>query len=158
MRPITARPHPEADEESVGLLKQTQERQGYPYGDCVRASYASLLEIPIKDIPHFDPRGDQTASERRWLRQRGLDLVIVPIVEGQPTPEVPDDVYHLVSGWSPRHPSHGHRVVGKGGAIVWDPHPSRAGLNRLRAFYFVVPLHPERVAKPAHQRVMRRGR
>lgn len=157
MRRVTAPRHPEADP-SIGLTEQTQERHGYPFGDCVRASYASLLDLPLEDVPHFDPRYDQRAEERAWLRKRGLDLVVVPVEHGPDgklvgtLPTIPSDLYHLISGGSPRHKVHGHRVVARGGHVVWDPHPERTGVTHIRAYLFVVPRNPGRVVREALSR------
>lgn len=116
-----------------------QTRFGAPEGNCIAASYASLLETPLGEIPSFRPPG-QRGKERRWLRTLGYDLVVVPVPERGALPSVPDDVYHLMSGRSPRDRRFGHRVVGRGGHLAWDPHPSHDGLAELDAFLFVVPL------------------
>jgi hypothetical protein len=43
-----------------------------------------------------------------------------------------------MSGISPR--GYGHRCVGIGGKLVWDPHPSREGLLTVYSIGMLVPL------------------
>ena len=71
----------------------------------------------------------------------GLDLIEIPPEPAGDLPqkvlaEVPP-VYHLMSGLSPR--GFGHRCVGFGGQVLWDPHPSRAGLTSVWSVGFLVP-------------------
>lgn len=49
------------------------------YGDCHRAALASLLELPLDEVPHFcdesiykDNAEPLSARERAWLLSRGL--------------------------------------------------------------------------------------
>jgi hypothetical protein len=130
------------------IWPQTQRIEGWPYGECVRASYATILGMPIDDVPRFDPAAaesagqDQGDREREWLASIGLGLVEIsaPPSEGLP-PEILDcmpEVPHLMSGISPR--GYGHRVVGIGGKLLFDPHPSRAGLVSVYSVGLLVPL------------------
>jgi hypothetical protein len=126
----------------------TQRIEGWPDGECVRASYATLLGVDIDSIPRLDPGAaaqagqEQGDRERTWLASIGYSLVelstdpddsLPPEVLGC-IPEVP----HLMSGISPR--GYGHRCVGIGGRVVWDPHPSRAGLLSVYSVGLLVPL------------------
>lgn len=124
----------------------TQRVEGYPLGECVRASYATILGLPIELVPRFDPGSllpgeEQRTREREWLAMIGLDLVELPPEPAAALPQdVLDDVppiYHLLSGISPR--GFGHRCVGFGGQLAWDPHPSRAGLTTINSLGFLVP-------------------
>lgn len=121
----------------------TQTQTGYPWGNCVRASWATLLGVPLAVVPDFDPGTlqdkDQMEAERAWARSLGCDLVTVPVSavkSGQA--QIPGDVSHFISGLSPR--GFGHRAVGRGGKLVWDPHPSRAGFVEVWSYTFLVPL------------------
>lgn len=136
------RPSPSAQ---MGLVPVTQQVLGWPYGDCVRACYAAILGLPRERVPRFDPAvldgEEQTDRERRWLRTLGLDLVEVAV---SPEEELPKEVLdrappceHLISGISPR--GYGHRCVGWGGRVLWDPHPSQAGLQTVFGLGFLVP-------------------
>jgi hypothetical protein len=100
-------------------------------GDCARAVIASLLDLPMAEVPHFLADSDRTAFGfysliEDFLEERGLSMdwqssPIYYLKSGQ-------DVYHWISGPSPRGNDMSHAVVGLNGAIVHDPHPSRAGL------------------------------
>lgn len=126
----------------VGLRGVTQRIEGYPFGECVRASYATIFGLDIRDVPRFDPGSlrpgeNQTKREREWLHMIGLDLIEIPAAEAAELPPEELDRDHLVSGISPR--GLGHRCVGHGGRVVWDPHPSRAGLVKVISFGILVP-------------------
>jgi len=132
----------------VQLNGVTQTHEGWPHGNCVQASYATLFGCPIECIPRFDPAsiGQQKQGdlEREWLASLGFDLVEIAVSSNQ---ELPQDVLdtvedewpmpHLISGMSPR--GFGHRCVGIGGQVAWDPHPSRAGLVHVYSIGLIVP-------------------
>lgn len=129
---------------SIGFTPTTQSREGWPHGDCVRASYATLLDLPLSAVPRFDPAvlggEEQHDRERRWLRSIGFTLVEISSAPD----ELPEEVLgmiprglHLISGISPR--NLGHRCVGMDGRVVWDPHPSRAGLDKVYSIGLLVP-------------------
>lgn len=130
------------------MIPVTQTREGFPFGNCVQASYSAIFEVPLECIPRFDPAAaaelgtTQDVYERKWLASLGLDLVevAVPATENLPQ-EVLDRVPpipHLMSGVSPR--GFCHRCVGVGGQLVWDPHPSRAGLLTVYSIGLLLPL------------------
>ncbi len=124
---------------------------GWPSGNCVAAAYSSLLGIPIERIPRLDPGAamragqEQGHRERMWLASIGYDLFEITAGPG-PDDElsqdvldcIPEDLPHLMSGISPR--GFGHRCVGIGGRLSWDPHPSRAGLVSVYSIGILVPL------------------
>jgi len=105
---------------------------GVQNGDCMRATIASVLDLPIADVPHFLAKLD-TKNEEFWdavfnfLDARSLGMIFR--TDGHdPTYAVDMEGYHLIGGPSPRGAGLFHSVVGKDGEIVFDPHPSRAGL------------------------------
>lgn len=115
------------------MIPQDQEflAVGGKPGDCARAVVASLLELPIVQVPHFLAISDQTAFGfysliEDFLEARGFTMnwqsnPIYHLKEGE-------DVYHWISGPSPRGNGLFHAVVGVNGEIAHDPHPSRSGL------------------------------
>jgi hypothetical protein len=127
----------------------TQDVTGFPHGSCVRAAYATILGVPLEAIPPLDPdtamrngqrQGDR---ERAWLASIGFNLIeIAAHPDNELAPEVldciPENMTHLMSGISPR--GFGHRCVGIGGRLAWDPHPSREGLLTVYAIGILVPL------------------
>jgi len=99
-------------------------------GDCQRAVIASLLELPISEVPHFA----MVARERdanytgywddlqRWLGARGyawLEAAKGSAFWGINEP----GVFHEIAGPSPRGNGTTHAVVGRDGQIVFDPTP-----------------------------------
>jgi hypothetical protein len=129
------------------MIPVTQRIEGWPNGECVRAAYATILGLPIDAVPRLDPGISAVAGqvqgnrERMWLSTLGLGLYEISCDPQYSLPQeildsVPE-VPHLMSGISPR--GFGHRVVGIGGKIVHDPHPSRAGLVSIYSVGILVP-------------------
>ena len=101
-------------------------------GDCLRACLASLLELPLKAVPHFMETAEKARTWpialAKWLHGRGLDLDVlhppgdVPAVLKYMAAHHPSEHYMLLGRSGP---DFGHVVIGKGGKIVHDP--SRRG-------------------------------
>ena len=103
------------------------------YGDCQRAVLASLLDLPITEVPHFlalsgNEPCDYWDRLQRFCRARGFAYLTMPARSGALFFGEAGDVYHEIAGPSPRGNDVTHAVVGCNGQIVFDPHPSRAGL------------------------------
>lgn len=111
-------------------------------GDCLRACIASILDLPITDLPNF-AESDYVNGAITWLWERCIPSLHLTWTGN----EGHHDVYMstgytrvlcVVMGTSPRGQTEGserrkgHAVVGH--AMGWsfsidhDPHPSRAGL------------------------------
>lgn len=109
-------------------------------GNCFQAALASVLELPIDDVPHFMLHGDWFLRLQGWLADRGLCYLY------DVHPQYSEYWgYHLISGLSERGVR--HTCVGRAGALVFDPHPSRAGLlpegdEHQLVFSLLVPLDP----------------
>lgn len=104
------------------------------HGDCQRAVIASLLELPIEDVPHFlqEAKGDDADFWDRlqgFCRSKGFAYLTVPARCGAAFYGDCEGVYHEISGPSPRGNGVFHAVVGCDGQIIFDPHPSRSGLT-----------------------------
>lgn len=99
-------------------------------GDCQRACIASLLELDIADVPHFNEEDDAVLfhkSLNRFLRNYGLiHIETSPVNFSQVALKEHAPCYHMIYGESPR--GNYHAVVALDGVIVHDPHPSRLGL------------------------------
>lgn len=111
------------------------DRENGQFGDCQRAVIASLLELPLSEVPHFlQETGDNNlqfwTAIQTFLAKRGLlhvsfskfDAAFYTETYGTPA------IYHEISGPSPRGKGLWHCVVGCNGKLVHDPHPSKAGL------------------------------
>lgn len=103
------------------------------YGDCQRAVIASLLDLPISDVPHFLKEASGDAGLywemlQEFCRKHGYVYLTIPAISGGAFYGEYGDVFHEISGPSPRGNGVFHAVVGCNGGIVFDPHPSRAGL------------------------------
>ena len=98
-------------------------------GNCFSACVASILELPIEQVPTFVIEDDWHIAAQTWLNARGLWLLSLPWDDewGAIVLE-PFGGYHIIGGQSPRG-EHGHSVVGLRGEIVHDPHPSGEGIR-----------------------------
>ncbi len=105
------------------------------FGDCHRASIASVLELPLSEVPHFAVGGMDAdafnAAVERFLADRGmasfslpmsdaLELILDSVGRLNPT------AYWLLGGKS--RTGCNHTVVCKGGSIVHDPSHEGAGI------------------------------
>lgn len=115
-------------------------------GDCLSACIASVLDLPLDDVPIFVAEPDWYGACVAWLRARGIALVLLQNLQNEWPWIPPDNLPIIVGGPSPRGPWH-HAVVGiwrDGGAmqVLHDPHPSRAGLagNEIFAAYLLIPV------------------
>lgn len=129
------------------IPKQTLLVENGEVGDCWRCCVAAILGLPASDVPHFQAgegaRGgdgkysDLDADTQAWLNDRGLMGVHVG---GRN--EFRFSCWHgigfqqpplISSGPSERSRGMGrhHAVVTVGGKVVYDPHPSEAGLTAI---------------------------
>jgi hypothetical protein len=104
------------------------------YGNCFTACMASLLDLPIEAVPHFTemiPVGPEWVDLiNGWLRRFGLAYLEFEITDVAGWKPFLDGLgYHVLSGPSPRHEGATHAVIARGGAMVFDPHPSDEGLG-----------------------------
>lgn len=118
-------------------------------GDCWRACIASILGYPRDCVPHFignhfhEPETEWFEATNTWLENQtgetilyypGPDAVLSICRLGEPSSRP----HLIINGGSPRG-YFNHCVVGDAetGAMVHDPHPSRAGvLDITGAFVF----------------------
>lgn len=107
-------------------------------GDCLRACVASILGIPILDVPNF-AEFDYFTTLHHWLGIRGIRFVEVRFASSEHCRSAWYGYSHqpvLLWGDSPRNRPDGgrkqHAVVAKskgyGFEMIHDPHPSRDGL------------------------------
>lgn len=107
------------------------------HGDCQRACIASLLRLPIAEVPHF-LRAAGGDPETFWnlifdfCEARGYEY-LPHLPNFCPSMAAGMGGYHVIAGPSPRGGGILHAVVGLNGEIAFDPHPSRAGLAGERS-------------------------
>ncbi|MDB5358829.1 MAG: CcrColossus [Rhodospirillales bacterium] len=102
--------------------------EGQQYGNCQRAAMASIFDMDIEDLPHFEEvrgAGDFWHGIYDWLESWGFGYE-------WHDPEAPPTGYSIATGPAARGVS--HAVVALDGKIVWDPHPSRDGLVSIENF------------------------
>lgn len=113
--------------------------QSAQVGNCLAASLASLLELPIEEVPPFEdamPSMALWAMVQDWLTTRGLFLV--------QTLNAPSG-YALAMGPTNRQQMgqvEWHCCIAYDGKIVFDPHPSQEGLSTA-VFYACVTRLPQ---------------
>lgn len=115
---------------------------GNPGGNCFSACIASLLHLPIGDVPYFmsnDPQSSAWIPKlTAWLKPFGLYPLMLSANAFVPG-------YHILQGVSPRREGGnvgGHAVIGQGDVCVHDPHPSKAGIRAVKGKIVLVPYEP----------------
>lgn len=114
-------------------------------GNCYPACIATLLEVPLEDVPHVyqlhhdDPVAAHAVRDQ-WLAQHGLAILSLDLkslaAAHEATWRALVGVLGIFSGGSPRHDCT-HAVVGRLTAdllglnweLVHDPHPERQGIK-----------------------------
>lgn len=119
----------------VGIVRPVDQTTfGMPGGNCWSACVASLLELPIEDVPYF--LDDWPEKFNRWIEARGFYAVTIADERFVP------GGYCIIGGHSPR--GIPHAVVGCRDRIVHDPHPSREGLVVREDCTLLIPIDPAR--------------
>lgn len=113
------------------------------YGDCMRATIASILELESNEVPHFYENGDDKDFDKSkcdFLASLGLVEMTLNYPElfeyKSYTLNGLTGIYHLMSGYTERKTY--HSVVGCDGVMVHDPHPSKSGLMKCESFSFLI--------------------
>ena len=112
-------------------------------GTCLQAAVASILELTLDDVPDFHIGAanpiQQDQNYKKFMLSLGFYVYeryfLTPGFEAAAIP-----IFHIAVGKSPRGMS--HAVVYFNGALVHDPHPSRAGILRVEEINLFVPVDP----------------
>jgi len=104
------------------MLRQTRFGKD---GNCWAACIASWVGCPLGDVPDFSEMpGPWLLRCEEWLAARGYEI---RLVAGQAAGAAKASGALLIAGGiSPRGVD--HSVLWRGNAMVFDPHPSDAGL------------------------------
>lgn len=133
------------------MIKVMQTAFGFGKGNCFTACVASILELPIEDVPDFCLMGDTVWWEEleKWLFVRGLAPLTFCFNHGkQVTAEGTKDFFYVVprvplilSGNN--HSGVAHSVVLYDGDKIHNPNPNCSGLATYRDIIAFVSLRPE---------------
>jgi hypothetical protein len=126
------------------IPKQSQLVENGQAGDCWRCCIAAILQVPAENVPHFleEALRDRMSMDpltQRWLNARGWCLIEskkfqFPRYYGDPFDGLP------VIAAGPTERSMMHEK------LVYDPHPSNAGLTAVTEEYLVVPIRGGKAA------------
>lgn len=108
-------------------------------GNCAQAAVASILGLPLEDVPDFKDIADNDsykfwASFEEFLLECGFWTI-----RKDGSNYVPEGLY-LACGPSAR--GCGHMVVMEEGALVHDPHFSKEGIKDIEHIWILVPKDP----------------
>jgi hypothetical protein len=101
-----------------------QTRYGWPHGNCYAACVASLMELPIEDMPVIPADGNFNELWDAWLAERGFARICF-----RHAPDLIVKGYQILCGKSPRDVRNekgervDHATVGLDGKFVHDPNP-----------------------------------
>jgi hypothetical protein len=126
-------------------------------GNCMAAVVASILEIPISEVPNIETLFHVNETLwievlHAWLKSHGYEWSTdqrfkvfhddeFAMKEGN-RPEYWDackNKYYLACGLSPRKIM--HVCIYENGKLVFDPHPSREGLETIEHFEVIEKLN-----------------
>ncbi len=126
------------------MIPVDQDLFGPEEGNCVAACVASLLELPLADVPNIcaassGPPEQWLERLNAWLRRYGLVAVLLD------TADFFDwswfgGAWCIVSGKSERGLL--HATVWRDGQLVHDPHPSKSGICAPESIVIFVALDP----------------
>ncbi|MGV9427078.1 hypothetical protein ACWDO7_22680 [Streptomyces sp. NPDC003656] len=98
-------------------------------GNCLQATVASLLDLPLDEVPHFAEHDDWLQRLFDFCHSHGYALEFQRVTKYC--------AYGMAWGPSPRGVR--HAVCWADGRMSHDPHPSRAGLLQVTELIALVP-------------------
>ena len=142
------------------MIPVDQTTFGAPGGNCFSACVASILELPISEVPYFmSAPDDWWGPFKAWCVERGIYPFYMPPAEVNGVPRVPPPApagFAIMCGPAPRRAiaregvtyteNPLHAVVACDGAMVHDPNPERTGLVEVHDYVVLVPLAPAKAA------------
>jgi hypothetical protein len=129
-------------------IKQTT--FGWPHGNCYAACVASVLELPLEDMPLVPADADFNAAWDGWFASRGLTRINFNVAAaGTWRPEG----YSILCGINPRgiRNEQGelvhHATVALNGTPLHDPHPDNTFLLEATEIEIIYRLDPAGTAR-----------
>lgn len=119
------------------------------YGNCLSAVLASLLHVPIDEIPVFSDPVRWRHDLNTWLRPYGLaylDLTSLSFREAFAYCGI-TGCFHEVAGPTGRFTDVYHACVARDGETIFDPHPASDGLKETESCGIFIALEPWRFTK-----------
>lgn len=128
----------------------------HPSGNCWQTCIACILELDPETLPpqkEYDKVSTNEKGEtvygpmynvalRAYLRKHHNLTYIEPHVPEEALQILKVEGYHMITGKTVRSDAQNgvrHVVVAKDGKMVWDPHPSRAGLSEDLRWGLLIP-------------------
>lgn len=149
------------------MIPVDQTTFGVPDGNCFSACVASIMEVPIDEVPLFmkDANGVPYVGGAwwppflRWLRERDWTCLFY----GDDDPAWPEarkiirEGEHVIVGGDNMHGSP-HACVALDGVVVFDPNPRRRadgdhGLSTVEDWFIMLRLDDPRVPSPKPESV-----
>lgn len=121
------------------------------HGNCLSAVLASLLHLPIDSIPVFSDSDRWVKELNAWLRPHGLAYLWFQDQDFRRTLDAfgIEGLHHEISGKTMRFSDVSHACVAEDGRLIFDPHPSRDGLNAgVEGSGVFIALEPWKWSKP----------
>lgn len=116
------------------------------HGNCFSAVLASLLHLPIEDVPVFSSPAPKWQQElNAWLRPFGLAYMQIGTFDEWCADLNISGCYCEVGGKTNRHADVSHACVGRDGMPILDPHPDDTGLTEVEASGVFIVLEPWRL-------------
>lgn len=108
------------------MLYLNQTRYGPRFGNCFMTCVACLLEKQVYQLP--DNEGGDPLKLQEYLKTIGLNYIEFKL----------DKIYSIlpkrfiVIGQSPRFSCDHAAIADQSFKLIWDPHPSRAGIKDFK--------------------------
>ncbi len=103
------------------------------HGNCFIACVASIIEFPLKYIPAFEEMPDYYNGTGGWFSLVNNWLVLYGWELNMHKATKPPKGYSIISGKSPRNAGL-HSCIALDGVLIYDPHPSRKGIEDTRDY------------------------
>lgn len=106
-------------------------------GNCLEACIASLLEIDINSIPCYKEKNWNVLLNEWLIKNHNCYLLPLDAKECLISfRKIMKNTIYIASGNSPRNMF--HAVLYKNNKMIFDPHPSNEGIEKIECIDFIV--------------------